>query len=1102
MEKLLDAAAGGVLCEGDNPVAVAISFPGGDYIVPTGGTSEDAVALRHLLMAYFLHEEPPPAELRMQALRVAFAVLRLADHVSAAARFDRRGHAAVQAGKQDLARALRISTSELASIAGDFREALEPLVTEELDRATWSVTPILRDGDTYIVAGAGELLVVLRHQLVLLAEQHGWRETLAERLAAAYGATVRRALQRFGWSETPLSAGDELPATHNVWSFDRDAAAVVTVLSDDLADYDAGQPEAPWRAERYLDALEERSRELLTELFVGTPAPDRLLHLVVLAGVARPSLWFDRPPDRVLQAPQLSFYAGDLELISVAERGDPLALWRFAVDADRFAARFFAEDPLELFALWRSNDHSFYLGDDRPPTFVTSAGRDEALRREVTDLRDRHGAPGPTGRGLVEVVRRFDDLDVPLYRPLTADIPGVLVEASGLRAWVLAEPGDRTLGQLVDAVAFWIWQLAGAIGCESLEIVVSLGDEPRVEVREAEPGRLTVTLDPERMPEFQRPDNAGERELVRALLQTLHGSWSGSEVADVVDRFAPIGHKKMILVFGPNADDALDSRDLPPARPPLRDSDDAQAMDELGEHLRDNLGLPKGPIAAEQRVCVLWAAITFHLDQVGRLVASLKPDGVLETLVAANERLLNQGAFNRYTVPTREACFRESTDIPSNLRREAARHAAASTALRFVIEYVAAQPPQGIRPFTLSVQDRLVALAFQVCARGGVSDALREGLDDTPLSMLASGRLGVAREGRFYSRRDRFADRFVAAEVRRARRFFPSLWRDDEPGQGAEDDVAMLDSAAVHEWGASLSEILELFGALVHISGRSSATTMRLAQGVDKLADLLGWEREKVSGLIGQFALAPREQLLVPDPPFERSDVYPWRYGRRLSAVRRPLVIRPGRDGHELVYGFRAVDTAGRQLVHDLQTARLKVSSAEMRRAITTLRQRDDLRFNREIAELYHEIPGLIIRERVKQIGHLPIARSNGDLLGDIDVLVADPGHRVLHAIDTKNLAPGRTPIEIARELRRTFKTEGSKPAAMDTHAERAAWLTRHRAEVLEWLGLDAAASETWRVEPSIVVNTEVTAPFLEDLPMRVLDAALLADELAARLET
>ncbi len=166
------------------------------------------------------------------------------------------------------------------------------------------------------------------------------------------------------------------------------------------------------------------------------------------------------------------------------------------------------------------------------------------------------------------------------------------------------------------------------------------------------------------------------------------------------------------------------------------------------------------------------------------------------------------------------------------------------------------------------------------------------------------------------------------------------------------------------------------------------------------------------------------------------------------------------------------------------------------------MRQRDDLRFNREIAELYDEIPGLIIRERVKQIGRLPIARPNGDQLGDIGVLVADPGHRVLHAIDTKNLAPGRTPIEIARELRRTFKTEGSKPAAMDTHAERAAWLTRHRAEVLEWLGLDAAASETWRVEPSIVVNTEVTAPFLEDLPMRVLDAALLADELAARLET
>jgi len=37
---------------------------------------------------------------------------------------------------------------------------------------------------------------------------------------------------------------------------------------------------------------------------------------------------------------------------------------------------------------------------------------------------------------------------------------------------------------------------------------------------------------------------------------------------------------------------------------------------------------------------------------------------------------------------------------------------------------------------------------------------------------------------------------------------------------------------------------------------------------------------------------------------------------------------------------------------------------------------------------------------------------------------------------------------------------------------------------------------EKWRVEPSIVVDTEVPSAFLEELPMRVVDALTLADEL------
>jgi hypothetical protein len=48
--------------------------------------------------------------------------------------------------------------------------------------------------------------------------------------------------------------------------------------------------------------------------------------------------------------------------------------------------------------------------------------------------------------------------------------------------------------------------------------------------------------------------------------------------------------------------------------------------------------------------------------------------------------------------------------------------------------------------------------------------------------------------------------------------------------------------------------------------------------------------------------------------------------------------------------------------------------------------------------------------------------------------------------------------------------------------------------ETLAWLGIDGDPA-AWRVEPSIVVDTEVPSAFLEELSMRGVDAMTLAEE-------
>lgn len=1125
-----------------------IPFHGGDHRVLTGGYEGLDTAVEHIVASLFLHKHPPPDALVPEALQLTGAVLRLSDYAVRAAGLGRNQPSGrskevavpTTAELRRLLGAVTFTRRELDEITSVGAHALEPLIADvaDVDPAPdgigpFGVRPILRDGDQYVLAAPSCLLLALRHHLVLLAKQHSWHCVLAERMLRHGARAVDAALERLGWTKSPMAPVPDpaLPVIEQLWGFD-DGAALVTIVGDDLSDYQEDDAEAPWQGfYRHRDALSERREMLATPLFLGESQnlPQKAMHLVVLVGVGRPAVWMLEYAREPLRMPEVAFAVADLTTVSFAERGDPLVLWKFARAGERLDARLILPSPLEPFALWHANDHSYYLGDDERPTALVSSGEAMRLREEVVAQQDLHGVPGPQGRGFVDVRRRFPTMPVPIYRPaaLSEGITGYYVETRELRCWILAGTLRAStvarIDGLLDTVAYWMWQAAPELGelgtrltRRRFEVVLELEDSPAWEDAEGLPepsplvtvkvpglGRVELLLHPALLPQFARADNDGERQLLRLLLAALDEAlpqdervgWTVADAAAVVERVAPLGRKKMYLVWNPPPERAIDARNLPSPRPALQEAGDAEALDELGEYLRGARGMPVGPIADAERGRVLWEAVTFHLGQLLDLIATLSPDGLLEQLIAVHERFLERGAWGRHTLATREACFGDLADLTALRAEELPSAATAGSSLRFVIECVAARPPMGIRPLSLEVQDRLVALAAQVVGRGSVADAVREGLDDSRVSILASGRLGVGREGRYHSGRERYFEHFLWGELRRAEKFFAGRWQERPASEEAVADSDMLDRAAADEWGAPIGDILELFGLLDEFAAGEPTSVLGHDDAVARISKELGWHDQTARRVIDEFALRPRESVFEPPPPFEKSDTYPWRFGRRLSLIRRPLVVRPGADGDDLIYGFRTVDSTGHWLVNELAGGRLKVSSKAMQRAMTAVSQRRDEAFNDEVARMYESVAGMVVRLRVTDVGPLKMARENGDVLGDVDVLAADTRARVLHAIDTKNLSVARTPYEVVRELRRTFKSEAGKTAAIDRHAERAAWLRRHLRETLAWLRV-SGHPEGWRVEPSIVVDTEVPSAFIEELPMRVVDAVTLADEL------
>jgi hypothetical protein len=1043
--------------------------------------------------------------------------------------------------------AVSFSTEELA-------RWLEPLTPEDLapliqdlpapnDADAPPVTvlqrPLARDGDRHVIAAPHFLLPALISAVLELARDLDVLGLVADLFHDAVYGSVLQSAAYFGWTEIDAAVPEleALRAHESVFVFDDDKLAHVLVLTDGLDGFD-GDPFAAWDAQALAPAVEVRLEEARDHLLELPQQPEEVLQLVIIQGLDRPSVFALK--DGAGRAPRLMLGAAELETIALLDGGARLLLSKYAHARRRFLDR---TDPvvaseLDLYHLYRANDDSFYLSDEALPAvgFVLPEGVG-ALRREVQRKRDLHGAPYIVNNALVEVMLTQQQREIPIYfvMPPPDSRRALLVEGYELPVWIFgpARLPDPRYGaryaQLIEALAYWIWRFTPSLGelgerladrCRQLWLEVELevdeawfdgedgvaGEQPEnlIECAVINSCCIRLRVRPGFLGLVDREDNEGERELMRQVLRglvTLEEQTGGAPLLDedgieaAVERHAPLGQQKVIVVLDANVDPTLDNRGLPPVRF-LQGHDEAFAMDELGEHLIEERGLPIGSVAPERRTEVLNAAVSFHLSQLEELVGTLSPDGLLEWLVRANEALVSDFTRMRIETPTKAACYSDVGDIHEQLARRIPKSTEASIALRFLIEYIAARPPTGVRRMSQALYDRLLALAAQLTSRGYFSDLIHFKLEDAPVSLLPSRRLGVGRDTRFMEGRDAFLQHFTRGEVARSVDHFPRLWRRDEPSEAP--DTSEYDVALEDELGLTLTEVADFFGAIISAGYErdSEPKVANVSELVEELQQELGWLEGRVEHAFDLLALRVRDEFAPPGEPFRPEDVYPWRFNRGLSYVRRPLVLRSDEDGDQVIWGVRHCYAAHRYFGGLVIDGYLKAESTRMRSLIGRLRDEDGRQFNKSVTELFERQEGLVVRSQVKKIGRLRIERRRGEDLGDIDVLVADPPSRTLRAVEAKDLAVARTPAELANELAEIFQSSGGEQAAIDRHVERVGWLRAHVADVLEWLGLGDEDPTLWSVDGLIVVDIELMSPYLIDPPLPVITYRDLRDEL------
>jgi hypothetical protein len=1115
------------------------------------GIFEDEGWVLQMILDLVLRDERLPHSFRREARDCALGVLDLSEAVAHRAEIARNtpnDHDAatpvVPTEKQllKLSAAVTFSEKDLgAALTPERLRHLDDLTLElgsvrpseaEEDSELWRRPLVRCDGLGTIVALPDTLLLAARHRIIRLAFEHDCVAQLAETFGLGVIDAARSSLAQIGMladGPPPPDAQPSFDRAEMILPCDSDKVCHLLVVWDDLADYDIERPQAQWQGVPEATAMEQRLDDVALALFSDEDPPNEVMHCVIVQSFGRPYQLVVDSPGPPTFAPRLVLSASELETISRLEQPDITLPWKFAEAVARLRGMvpLAPISQLEEWAFWRQNLRSFgFLEAGVPPSpAVQLAGFASQMREELAMSEDPHGVLAPTGK-FVEVTRFWPDPAVPVVaagRPSSLS-PVVVVEGLGIPAWVLpaetpADPREvfeyRRYGELL---AYWVWQLAGSTrplwqalttraSTVQIEITLQSTEVEGWRVVMQAPGHLSVTFGADISERMGGAENTSERQLVREVLGALcesAGKTGGSYAMDgdeldaaVIHGMEPASKRKMMFI-------SVEDPAFEPLDVPYRTLSDAPAMTlrrSTGVAVATLRQLDVGPIEPDETGPVLNDAVAEVFRELCALVASLQGRHLLEWLVSFNEALIHRYTVDQVEQGVAIALWDPDSPVRKRSAEDTAEAARTAIASRFLIEYVTAQPPSGLRPISYEVYDELMAMAAVITDWGSASDLVREGLAELNAAILPTGHLFYGR-GRYEAGALEFMEMVTRARPLRAADWLAATMTAEKVPNLSDaidvDPFGELDMAWVAETGYTFSDCVR---ALAVISGFDSsplngAGSVGYAEAVTLTASALGWEQKKSTAIIEHFALRARRDFLDAPEGFTRADLWPWRFNRRLSYLRRPLLIRPGADGEELVFGPRQLFMSVGYLEDLVQSGRLKAFSSPLKDHMSKIQQARSRAFNDVVARVYSDA-GLRARVRVQRAGAERLRDGEGNDLGDIDVLVVDEARRTILCVEVKDLAGALAPHQLANELRHTFGVGGPHRSHAEKHVRRVQWVDEHKGDVLHEFDISAQDARRWRAKGLIVTNEEVLAPFVANPPLPVRDFLTLKAAIA-----
>lgn len=758
-----------------------------------------------------------------------------------------------------------------------------------------------------------------------------------------------------------------------------------------------------------------------------------------------------------------------------------------------------------------------------------------AIRAEVAANDDTMAIPDESGR-FVEMRRSRESVfaDDPgqsaMYESWDDAIRGNLVAASPdparpwwLRASDTGSTSRRMLFEHWQMLCTWLSRavpiLVRAFPClperpitwdvrfEHLDRWVSSQGEPLDQVRagsllavavDLKAATVTMTVPKAFEGAFRQPENVAEVAIVSALVEgtaeLADARLTTPELASLVETIIPSGYGRHIhFMFAGSYRDLV--ADRLPERPIMIERQDT-AYGRIGLAWRARQRGP-GHTVTGRADCN--ALLNDTVKAVEREVCvSLRTfcrRDLLGVLLENHEAACYQRDRWHRTAASNIELHRGRSRAVQTIGEQGIRLNSATLATRIAIEAAVCEcPDEGIRPGSLDVA-RLMADAMTLFRLGGWSDAIRWEAMRPSLKVSSLGDIRAENDfeedvlaplGRSFART--MTERGIAAH---AGAYKPSV-----PPADADGGMSPLFFAAWHaEFGSSFDAHIRFLESIQKLGDEHPAVFYEIKRS--DLARALVPEvlsSAELSDILDSFVFRRRAGWgVVPQGYLER-DRAPWRFRRRLSVLRRPIVELDCSDPADptfLIAPGLAIDGSV-YLSEGLlkgQFPETYVASSEMRSWLGKEKSRAGHAFNDEVAARMREL-GWEVRQEVglpSLFGYAPDANY-----GDVDVLAWNRLSGRVLAIECKDLQFRKTPGEVAEQMsdfRGGVDSKG-RPDHLRKHLLRCEQLDLAIGPLGHSLGLAVPA----RLEPHLVFKNPVPMQFVWERMASRIKLSLFSD--------